>query len=40
MFQTYFGPTVPEIDGILDKLTEKRFRLVVGIMEHAYIQVS
>lgn len=33
MFQTYFGPTVPEIDGILDKLTEKRFRLVVGIME-------
>ncbi|MCU0718092.1 MAG: TetR/AcrR family transcriptional regulator [Pirellula sp.] len=34
MFQTYFGPTVPEIDGVLDKLTEKRFRLVVGIMEH------
>jgi AcrR family transcriptional regulator len=33
MFQTYFGPTVPEIDGVLDKLTEKRFRLVVGIME-------
>ncbi len=34
MFQTYFGPTVPEIDGVLDKLTEKRFRLVVGMMEH------
>lgn len=34
MFQTYFGPTVPEIDGALDKLTEKRFRLVVSIMEH------
>ncbi len=34
MFQTYFGPTVPEIDGILDKLTEKRFRLVVGIMQY------
>jgi hypothetical protein len=34
MFQTYFGPTVPEIDGVLDKLTEKRFRLVVSIMEH------
>lgn len=34
MFQTYFGPTVPEIDGVLDKLTEKRFRLVVSIMEN------
>jgi AcrR family transcriptional regulator len=34
MFQTYFGPRVPEIDGVLDKLTEKRFRLVVCIMEH------
>jgi TetR/AcrR family transcriptional regulator len=33
MFQTYFGPTVPEIDGVLDKMTEKRFRLVVEIME-------
>ena len=33
MFQTYFGPTVPEIDGVLDKLTEKRFRLVVEVME-------
>ena len=35
MFQTYFGPTVPEIDGVLDKLTEKRFRLVVEVMEQA-----
>jgi TetR/AcrR family transcriptional regulator len=34
MFQTYFGPTVPEIDGVLDKLTEKRFRLIVKVMEH------
>jgi len=34
MFQTYYGPTVPEIDGVLDKLTEKRFRLVVSIMEY------
>jgi TetR/AcrR family transcriptional regulator len=33
MFQTYFGPTVPEIDGVLDKLTERRFRLVVDVME-------
>lgn len=33
MFQTYFGPTVPEIDGILDKLTERRFRLIVKVME-------
>lgn len=33
MFQTYFGPTVPEIDGVLDKLTEQRFRLVVAVME-------
>jgi TetR/AcrR family transcriptional regulator len=33
MFQTYFGPVVPEIDGVLDKLTERRFRLVVEIME-------
>ena len=29
MFQTYFGPTVPEIDGVLDKVTESRFRLVL-----------
>jgi TetR/AcrR family transcriptional regulator len=35
MFQTYFGPAVPEIDGVLDKLTEKRFRLVVQVMEDA-----
>lgn len=34
MFQTYFGPTVPEIDGVLDKLTRKRFRLVVKVMTH------
>ena len=32
MFQTYYGPTVPEIDGVLDKLTEKRFRLIVDVM--------
>ena len=32
MFQTYFGPTVAEIDGILDKLTAKRFKLVVKVM--------
>lgn len=34
MFQTYYGPTVPEIDGVLDKMTEKRFRLVVSILQH------
>lgn len=34
MFQTYFGSTIPEIDGVLDKLTEKRFRLVVKVMEY------
>ena len=33
MFQTYFGATIPEIDGVLDKLTEKRFRLIVKVME-------
>ena len=33
MFQTYFGPVVPEIDGVLDKLTERRFRMVVAIMK-------
>lgn len=33
MFQTYFGPTVPEIDGVLDKLTERRFQLVNKVME-------
>ena len=34
MFQTYYGPTVPEIDGVLDKLTEQRFRLVVSTMKY------
>ena len=38
MFQTYFGATIPEIDGVLDKLTEKRFRLVVKVMEHGMKQ--
>ncbi|MEZ6088464.1 MAG: TetR/AcrR family transcriptional regulator [Pirellulaceae bacterium] len=38
MFQTYFGPTVPEIDGILDKLTERRFRIVVDIMDEGIRQ--
>jgi len=33
MFQTYHGPRVPEIDGVLDKLTDRRFRLVRKIME-------
>ena len=33
MFQTYNGPRVPEIDGILDKLTDRRFRLVKKIMQ-------
>jgi TetR/AcrR family transcriptional regulator len=28
LFQTYFGPSVEEIAGILDKLTTRRFRLV------------
>lgn len=32
MFQTYFGPRSPEIDGILDGLTSRRFRLMVQIM--------
>jgi len=32
MFQTYHGPRVAEIDGILDKLTDCRFRLVKKIM--------
>lgn len=36
MFQTYFGPTVQEIDGVLDKLTEKRFRLVVQVMKYGF----
>lgn len=34
MFQAYYGPTVPEIDGVLNNLTEKRFRLVVSIMKN------
>lgn len=34
MFQTYYGPIVLEIDGVLDKMTAKRFRLVVSIMEY------
>jgi len=33
MFQTYFGPTVPEIDGVLDKLTDRRFRLITRVMK-------
>lgn len=33
MFQTYYGPRVPEIDGILDRLTSKRFRLVTKVMQ-------
>ncbi len=33
MFQTYYGPSVPEIDGILDRLTSKRFRLVTKVMQ-------
>ncbi len=33
MFQTYYGPTVPEIDGVLDKLTDRRYRLVVDVMQ-------
>jgi AcrR family transcriptional regulator len=33
MFQTYHGPPVEEIDGILDKLTHRRFRLVKKIMQ-------
>lgn len=33
MFQTYFGPLVPEIDGVLDELTNRRFRLVKRLME-------
>lgn len=33
MFQTYFGPRIPEIDGVLDNLTQRRFGLVVQIMK-------
>ncbi|MBL8815534.1 MAG: TetR/AcrR family transcriptional regulator [Planctomyces sp.] len=32
MFQTYYGPRIPEIDGILDSLTDRRFQLVKRIM--------
>lgn len=33
MFQTYFGPRIPEIDGVLDSLTQRRYSLVVRIMK-------
>jgi AcrR family transcriptional regulator len=33
MFQTCFGPRIPEIDGVLDNLTQRRFGLVVRIMK-------
>lgn len=33
MFQTYLGPRIPEIDGVLDNLTQRRFGLVVRIMK-------
>ena len=33
MFQTHYGPRVPEIDGILDGLTTRRFRLVTRVMQ-------
>ncbi len=33
MFQTYFGPRIPEIDGVLDSLTQSRYGLVVRIMK-------
>lgn len=33
MFQTYFGPRIPEIDGVLDNLTQRRYGLVVRIMK-------
>jgi len=32
MFQTYFGPRIPEIDGVLDQLTQRRYELVVRVM--------
>ena len=32
MFQTYFGPPIAEIDGVLDSLTQQRFLLVTRIM--------
>lgn len=33
LFQTYYGPPVEEIAGILDKLTTKRFRLVTETIQ-------
>lgn len=33
MFQTCYGPRVAEFDGILDKLTDRRFRLVEKIIQ-------
>lgn len=33
MFQTHYGPRIPEIDGILDGLTTRRFRLVTRVMQ-------
>ena len=33
MFQTHYGPRIPEIDGILDGLTSRRFHLVTRVMQ-------
>lgn len=33
MFQTHYGPRILEIDGILDGLTSRRFRLVTRVMQ-------
>lgn len=33
MFQTHYGSRIPEIDGILDALTSRRFRLVTRVMQ-------
>ncbi len=38
MFQTYHGPRVAEVDGILDKLTNRRFRLVKKMMQDGIIE--
>lgn len=38
MFQTHYGPRVPEIDGILDRLTTRRFRLVTRVMREGLDQ--
>lgn len=38
MFQTHYGPRVPEIDGILDGLTSRRFRLVTRVMQEGIAQ--